>query len=137
MKPLIYIASPYSHGNPELNTRFQCIVWHRLWESQLVVPFAPLWSHQQELIAPVDYDDYVEWDNELIKRRIFQGCLRLNAYLPQDNYLETRSPGADNEVKLFESLNLPVFHGIIPLLDAARNDYFSKFASIPSGKYPI
>lgn len=108
IKPVIYIASPYTKGDPCINTNFQLRTFDELMNDGVVIPFAPLWSHYQHTSFPRPYRDWIEYDLALIPR--FDGCLRLDSTHPLfPSYLITESSGADNEVAAFRSLNKPVF----------------------------
>lgn len=112
-KPWVYIASPYTKGDQALNVRFQMSVWDRL-ISLGVVPIAPLWSHFQHMHAPRPYQDWIDYDNEIITR--CDACVRLDAFesnaLGREDYYQSESSGADAEVELFRKLGKPVFFGV-------------------------
>lgn len=112
-RPWVYIASPYTHGDQALNTRFQLRMWDALLDIG-VVPIAPLWSHFQSLHNPRPYRDWIEYDNELITR--CDVCLRLTATDETTGYRQNASSGADAEVRLFERLGKPVFFEFYDLL---------------------
>lgn len=113
-KPWVYIASPYTKGDTGINVRFQMAVWDRLidWEC---VPIAPLWSHFQHVHAPRPYQDWVNYDNEIIKRCDI--LLRLAAKDMGTSYVQDESPGADAEVKLALSLGKPVVYSLGELFE--------------------
>jgi hypothetical protein len=115
MKPLIYVASPYTKGDAAINTNFQCRIWDQLMDDGRVWPYVPLWSHFQHALFPRPYTDWIEYDNAVIPR--MDACLRLNAVCESVNYEVSESSGADNEVKLFESLGKPVFYSIEDLYE--------------------
>lgn len=120
-RPVVYIASPYTRGDPAMNTNFQCKIWDRLMTDGKVWPVAPLWSHFQHTVRPRKYEDWVAYDIALISR--YDACLRLNAELPELGYSESKSSGADNEVKEFQRLGKPVFYSVEELyrwVDSAR-----------------
>jgi hypothetical protein len=112
-RPIVYIASPYSKGDPAINTHFQCETWNRLIDDGKVWPVAPLWSHFQDVAFPRDYHNWVDYDLALIPR--YDACLRVNPEYPQLGYAESRSSGADNEVTEFRRLGKPVFYSISDL----------------------
>jgi hypothetical protein len=109
-KPLIYVASPYTKGDPAINTHFQCLIFDRLLTDQIVIPFVPLWSHFQHGVKPRPYEDWVKYDMAIIER--CDGVLRLNAEIPELNYRQCESSGADAEVARCIELNKPVFFSI-------------------------
>ncbi len=107
MKPLVYIASPYTKGDVGINTRFQCQIWNDMMNDGRVLPYAPLWSHFQHTMFPRPYEDWIEYDNAIIPR--MDALVRLSAeYMPL-GYFEDKSSGADAEVELARSHGLPVF----------------------------
>lgn len=112
-KPIIYIASPYTKGDPAINTHFQVQVFDRLMNDGLVWPVIPLVSHFIHLIKPRHYQDWIDYDLALLER--YDGCLRLNAVHNELDYYVTESSGADGEVAYFESVNKPVFYSITEL----------------------
>lgn len=107
MKPFIYIASPYTKGDPCINTHFQCAVFNALLADGHVLPFAPLISHFQHTLFPRPYQDWIQYDLDIIPR--FDACLRLDAVGP-NGYVSSVSSGADGEVTLFKQLGKPVFY---------------------------
>ncbi|MEE9398392.1 MAG: hypothetical protein V3V31_15425 [Methylococcales bacterium] len=70
-KPTVYIASPYSKGDPAANAHFQCKIFDELLSSGLVLPVAPLWSHFQHMMFPRLYKELLA---KYIKARGFN-CL--------------------------------------------------------------
>ena len=114
VKPTVYIASPYSKGDVAANAHFQCKVFDQLLESGLVLPVAPLWSHFQHTVFPRKYEDWIAYDQAMLP--LYDCCLRLDANIPSMEYSESRSSGADAEVKTFESLGKPVFYSVDDLL---------------------
>lgn len=122
-KPVVYIASPYTRGETDLNVHFACKTWEELRASGLVTPLAPLWSHLQQLVSPLSYAEWVAHDNEIIDR-CCDACLRVDATCPAQLYTETTSPGADAEVELFRSLRRPVFFSTSELFAWAVGDWW-------------
>ncbi|GJM09713.1 MAG: hypothetical protein DHS20C11_19890 [Lysobacteraceae bacterium] len=112
-KPVIYIASPYTKGDPAINTHFQCKIFDELMNDGRGTPVAPLWTHFQHTLFPRPYQDWVRHDLELIP--LYDCCLRLNASHSVTEYSESESSGADDEVALFESLGKPVFYSVADL----------------------
>ena len=109
-KTTVYIASPYSKGDPAMNAHFQCKVFDQLLTDGRVLPVAPLWSHFQHILFPRQYRDWINYDQQML--RLYDCCLRLNADIPELGYFEERSEGADKEVKTFEAIGKPVFYSI-------------------------
>jgi hypothetical protein len=117
-RPVVYIASPYSKGDPAINTHFQCKIFDQLMNDGIVWPVAPLWSHFQHTLFPRPYADWVAYDAAMIPR--YDACLRLNAEYPELKYTETQSSGADKEVAQFQRLGKPVFYSIEDLYKWAK-----------------
>lgn len=95
MKPLVYVAGPIT-GDP-----FGCVrqaneafTWLRTIDC---VPFCPQWSVISEMVHHRDYEAWMDYDFDVIRQ--CHGLLRLAG----------ESPGADSEVALAVSLDLPVF----------------------------
>jgi len=112
-KPLIYVASPYTKGDPCINTYVQMRVFNELMDDGIVTPYIPLLSHYLHTAHPRPYKDWINYDLELIP--VMDACLRVNAdHVPMD-YFITESSGADDEVKLFQDLGKPVFYSVSTL----------------------
>lgn len=109
-KKTVYIASPYSKGDSAMNAHFQCKIFDQLLEDGKVLPVAPLWSHFQHILFPRKYQDWIDYDQAMIS--LYDCCLRLKAVLPDVEYSENKSLGADSEVEEFKRQNKPVFYSI-------------------------
>jgi hypothetical protein len=114
-KPIVYIASPHTRGDPAINTHFQCKIFDQLMNDGKVVPVAPLWTHFQNTLFPRPYKDWIEYDKALL--HLYDACLRLNAEIPNLNYREGTSSGADGEVEFFKSKGKPVFYSLADLYE--------------------
>lgn len=116
MKPVVYVASPYTKGDPCINTRFQCTVFDQLVDEGKVTPIIPLLTHFQHCVHPRPYQDWVDYDLELLEiiatSDTPSAILRLNADLPEFNYSQSESSGADGEVDRMVALGRPVFYSI-------------------------
>ena len=112
--PTVFIASPYTQGDSAANTHFQCKIFNQLLSDRKVLPVAPLWTHFQHLIYPRSYEDWIEYDQAML--RLYDCCLRLDADLncpkTQFSYRESKSSGADAEVATFKKHGKPVFYSI-------------------------
>jgi hypothetical protein len=117
-KPLVYVASPYTKGDPAINTHFQCQIFDELMNEGMVYPYVPLWSHFQHTVFPRDYSDWVEYDLGILHR--MDACLRLNATNERLKYEIVESSGADGEVAHCKAIGVPVFYNIPSLYDWAR-----------------
>jgi len=114
-KPTVYIASPYSKGDPAINAHFQCKIFNQLLGEGRVLPVAPLWSHFQHVLFPRPYQDWIDYDQEML--RLYDCCLRLSAEVPSVDYYESESRGADAEVQTFLDMGKPVLYSIKELYD--------------------
>lgn len=112
-KPVVYIGSPYSKGDPAINTHFQCKTFDRLLSDGKVTPVAPLWTHFQHLLFPRPYKDWVEYDLSLL--HLYDACLRLSVTIEELRYSQSESSGADGEVAAFQRRSRPVFYSIADL----------------------
>lgn len=106
-KPTVFIASPYSKGDPAMNANFQCRIFDKLLQEGRVLPVAPLWSHFQHLLFPRPYQDWITYDQDMLK--LYDCCLRLDAHIPELGYIQRESSGADAEVEAFKKLGKPIF----------------------------
>lgn len=109
-KPIVYVASPYTKGDAAINTHFQCKIFNQLMDDGKVWPVVPLWSHFQHTVFPRPYKDWIAYDKALLK--LYDACLRLSAEIPELNYSESESSGADGEVEYFQTAGKPVFYSI-------------------------
>lgn len=110
MKPLVYLASPYTNGDAGINTRFQCETWDKMMNDGIVLPYAPLWSHFQHTMFPRKYDDWMDYDLEIINR--CDALIRLEADYQPLSYHVKDSKGADKEVSYATAHGKPVFYKI-------------------------
>jgi len=109
-KPFVYIASPYTKGDPAINTHFQCRTFDLMLTDGIVWPYAPLVSHFQHTLFPRDYHDWIDYDLAMLER--FDACVRLDAKHASLHYKATESSGADGEVAAFQKAGKPVFYSI-------------------------
>jgi len=123
MKKLIYIASPYSHNDVGINTRFQMEMFETMLSDGIVLPFAPLWSHFQHIFNPRPYEDWTKYDLDLIRRGTFDACIRLASKYKPMNYDLWLSNGADGETLEFQKMNLPVFYNLSDLYGWAEGKH--------------
>lgn len=126
-KPYIYLASPYSNGDPSINTHFQVDQFNLMLNDGIVIPYIPLTSHFLHVMCPRPYKDWIDYDLSVIRTMCFDACLRLNVkhvfahqVSSTEVYVQKESSGADGEEKLFRELGLPVFYNYTELYDWAR-----------------
>jgi len=109
-KPTVYIASPYTKGDPAINAHFQCKIFDQLLGDGKVLPVAPLWSYFQHILFPRPYNDWIEYDQAMLD--LYDCCLRIKAEILQLGYEESDSKGADAEVQTFLQRGKPVFYSV-------------------------
>ncbi len=97
IKPLVFIAGPYSHPYPIYNTHRAMVWYDALVESQIVIPYCAHWTMFQDLILPRPYEEWLSVDRQILRR--CDGVLRLIG----------TSEGADGEVSLAEKLQKKIF----------------------------
>lgn len=117
-KPVVYIASPYTKGDPCINTWWQVQVFNCLLNEGRVTPVAPLISHFLHTMHPRSYEDWIQYDLEIL--HTCDALVRLDASHDGLDYLEEDSPGADNEVDYMKKLGRPVFFSINDLYEWAE-----------------
>jgi hypothetical protein len=76
-KPIVYVASSYTKGDVAVNVHFQCGIFDQLLTGGKVIPVVPLWSHFQHLLFPRPYQDWIDYDQALLK--LYDCCPRLSA----------------------------------------------------------
>lgn len=109
-KRIVYIASAYTKGDVAMNVHFQCKMFNQLLSDGKVWPVAPLWSHFQDTIFPRPYSDWINYDQAFL--HLYDACLRLDAELPEHDYCQRESSGADKEVQTFKDLKKPIFYSL-------------------------
>lgn len=97
MKPLVYVAAPYSTGDQVANAREAMRVGQLLWDTGLVVPFIPHLNVAWHLAFPHPVEYWYAYDLAFMPH--CHALLRLPG----------ESSGADAEVKAAAELGLPVF----------------------------
>ena len=100
----IYVAGPYTNGDVAVNVRTAYQAANQLAELGFA-PFVPHATHFWHMLFPRPYNFWLELDNQ------FLPCCAAVLRLPG------QSKGADAEVKLAESLGIPVFNDIDKLAE--------------------
>ncbi len=95
--PMVYVAAPYTIPDPVENTAEALRVATYLLDTGLVIPFVPHLTMFWHLCHPHDYDVWLRYDMEVLKR--CDALLRLPG----------ESTGADGEVRIADMLKLQVF----------------------------
>lgn len=96
MKPLVYVAGPYTHPDPVINTREACLVADKLTEmgAAVVVPHLSLLWHA---ISPAPLETWYERDLDVLRH--CHAVVRLQG----------ASTGADAEVTDAVRHGIPVY----------------------------
>lgn len=96
MKPLVYLAGPYS-ADPVANTRAATVAGQALWRTAGVAVVVPHWSLIGDAMAPMSREDWYRWDLDQLEH--CDAVYRIPG----------ESLGADREVERAGELGLPVF----------------------------
>lgn len=102
-KQKIYIAGPYSRGDIMLNIRYAIDIGNRLFEFGFI-PFIPHLTGFWHIMFPHAYEQWMDYDAEWLKS--CDAVIRL----------EGSSSGADKEIQMAESLDIPVFYDVAQLI---------------------
>lgn len=100
VKPLVYVAGPYTNPDPVENTHHAIRIGSHLLDEGVVTPLVPHLNLTWHLMRPRPYQDWLDYDLELMRR-----CDAVYRY-------EGESPGADAEVAQARQWGIPVFHSI-------------------------
>lgn len=100
----IYVAGPYTKGDVALNVHHAIEMSDQLLKLGFA-PFCPHLFHFWHMMFPHDYKEWLDLDNQ------FVGCC--DALLR----ISGESSGADKEVELAGSLDIPVFYTIGKLVE--------------------
>src|SRR4029077_3646274 len=101
-RPLLYVAAPYTHPDPVMNTNAVCRVAMALYEHTQFVPLVPHLSLLWHAITPRPIDVWYDID------RYYLGACAKFVRLPGP------SVGADAETELAEKLGLGVVSFLKP-----------------------
>jgi nucleoside 2-deoxyribosyltransferase len=99
MKPLVYLAGPYTRPDPVENVHKTCKVADVVLEMG-AIPFIPHLTHTYHLVSPKPLEFWYEYD--------IHTMLRCDAVLR----LAGDSTGADKEVSVAVEKGIPVFYGL-------------------------
>lgn len=114
-KPLVYLAGPYTKGDPSINVHCQCRLFDTLLAQRIVIPIAPLWSHFQHGMFPRPYEDWLQHDLEVIAR--CDALLRQDAVHEGLGYSQSESSGADREMEFASANGVQVFQSVDDLYE--------------------
>lgn len=116
MKPLVYLASPYSEGDRYLNVVAHLIMYRRLLQDGIVNPVAPLLATLMPGADQIPYERWIEVDLSIVER-----CDALLSFDAQvDSYSYIYSEGRRKEVSMAEECNIPVFRFVDLLYEWAK-----------------
>lgn len=107
MKPLVYVAGPYSQPDPAINVNRAVQVAAVLLDEGHVVPVLPHLTHLWHLIAPRSYEEWLAYD-----LHILAACAALYR-------MPGESAGADAEMEWAGRHDIPVFFSVPPLYEWA------------------
>jgi hypothetical protein len=99
MKPVVYIASPYTKGDTAVNVRESFLAADEL-AKRGYLPYPPLYTHFWHFLIPHPYEFWCALDLEWI---LHCDCI---LRLPGE------SSGADKEIKFALAHNIPVRYSI-------------------------
>lgn len=99
MKPLVYVAGPYTHPDPIANTHRAVKVGMAIWDTGLAAVTIPHVTMVSHLVAPRPVEDWYRFDLDLLEH--CDAVYRMPG----------ASTGADREVAHAVALGLPVHHG--------------------------
>lgn len=99
MKAKIYVAAPYTKGDVAVNVRNAFEAANHLADLGFA-PFVPHSTHFWHMMFPRPYEFWLDLDNQ------FLPCCDALLRLPGE------SSGADKEVELAKSLDIPVFYDV-------------------------
>lgn len=104
MKARVYVAGPYTNGDVAKNVRNAYEAANRLADLGFA-PFVPHATHFWHMLFPRTYEFWLTLDNQFLP--FCEAVLRIPG----------SSNGADKEVALAKSLNIPVFFNIDTLVE--------------------
>lgn len=106
MKPLVYIAGPYTNPDPVANTRLAIQTGMRLYKTGLAAVEIPHLSLLSHIVTPQDLDFWYEFDLDKLAHCHFLWRM------------EGASTGADAEVEYALKLSIPSFFEVSNEWDA-------------------
>lgn len=95
----VYVAGPYTNGDVALNVRAAIEAADRILKAGHA-PYVPHLMHFWHLVCPGPYEQWIQFDLEWLP--VCDALVRLPG----------ESSGADGEVRLAESLGIPVYYGL-------------------------
>jgi nucleoside 2-deoxyribosyltransferase len=98
VKPLVYLAGPYTKPEPVENTVLACKLATKLVKDNVVTPIIPHLTMLWHLTDPQPYQFWLDYDVECLRR--CDALLRIPG----------ESAGADAEEKVAREEGIPIFH---------------------------
>lgn len=108
MKPLVYIAGPYTDPDPIANTHDALAAASPLFDEGLCIPIVPHLTLFMQPYCPRPVEDWYAYDIEILRR--CDGLYRLVG----------ASVGAEREIQFAEENGIPVFSSRIALREWAK-----------------
>ena len=121
MKPFVYIASPYTKGDPCINTWAQIQTFNELMDDGVVWPYIPLTSHFLHTTHPRKYQDWIDYDLDIIHK--MDAVLRIDSICGHMSYHVSESSGADGEELKASEIGIPIFYNKFDLYDWSNGDF--------------
>lgn len=109
--PLVYLSSPYTHGDQRKNLRAHYRMWRQLRATGLMIPFAPLCNESMERHIRLSTDEAFEIDFAILSRA--DALFAFDAEF--GDYYESRSDGRRREVEFCYARSIPVFSDSIEI----------------------
>ena len=101
----VYIAGPYSTGDPVINTRNAVMAGDTV-RGDDVAPYVPHLSMFWHFLSPWTYKEWLRLD--------FQWLRKCDVLIR----LPGKSPGADDEVQEANRLGIPIYYSVATFLEA-------------------
>jgi len=103
----VYVAGPYTKGDPAVNTRNAVLVGNAFLREGLV-PFVPHLNYLWQMVSPREYEEWMTY------------CFEWLGVCDALYRMAGDSPGADREVAEAERLGIPVFHSTAEVIRWSR-----------------
>jgi hypothetical protein len=111
VKPLVYVAGPYSKPDPVVNTRNAIVAGLDLYDTGAITPLIPHLTMLAHLIRPEDIDFWYRLDLEQLEH--CDAVYRLPG----------ESTGVEVEVAQARLLSIPVFESALGLVRWAEEEW--------------
>lgn len=108
MKPLTYLAAPYSKGDQAMNVRSQIRLFSEMMDDGIVIPYAPLLTHFVHMIHPKTYDKWLSHCLSVLDHVNF--VLASPAVESSIDYRQVESKGVVIELAYCQKNLIPIFY---------------------------